>query len=142
MLNLHKFAFVAVFLTLIGGCSAGDVQLEGKIFDALGVSETFNNRPEPKVKARAPIVMPPDAKLPEPGKRVVAKHQDNQWPDDPDERARKKLADAELEQKKYCQGPGLNKSDPKYDAEKAANCGLLSKLLNNSLGRTEEKILP
>ena len=142
MLNLHKIIFVALLSFLLGGCAAGDVQFEGKIFDAVGVNDLMNKRPPGKVKARAPIVMPPDAKLPEPGKRVVAKHQDNQWPDDPDERARKKVADAELEQKKYCQGPGLNKSDPEYDAEKAANCGLLSKLLNNSLGRTEEKIQP
>ena len=142
MLNLHKFAFVAVFLILIGGCSAGDVQLEGKIFDALGVSDALNSRPEPKLKARAPIVMPPDAQLPEPGKRVVAKHQDHQWPDDPDERARKKIADAELERKKYCEGPGTNRYDPDYDIEKAAECGLLSKVINNTFGRAEEKTQP
>ncbi len=142
MLNLHKFALVAVFLTLMSGCSASDIQFEGKIFDAIGVADALSSRPEPKVKARAPIIMPPDAKLPEPGKRVVAKHDENQWPDDPDERARKKIADAELERKKYCEGPGLNESHPGYDAEKAVECGLLSKALNNSFGRSEEKIQP
>ena len=143
MQNLHKFAFVAVFLTLIGGCSAGDVQLEGKIFEAMGVSDVLNSRPEPKVKARAPIVMPPDAQLPEPGKRVVAKHQDHQWPDDPDIRARKKIADAELARRKYCEeGAGTNRADPEYDIEKAAHCGLLSKMLTNSFGRAEEKTQP
>ncbi len=142
MLNLHKIIFVALLSFLLGGCAAGDVQFEGKVFEAIGVNDMLSKRPPPKVKARAPIVMPPDAQLPEPGKRAVAKHQDTQWPDDPDERARRNVADAELAQKKYCQGPGLNKSDPKYDAQKAANCGLLSKILNNSLGRKEENIQP
>ncbi len=51
-------------------CSGGDgVELNGKIFDAIGLSgDPFAKKVEPKTQARAPLVLPPSAeKLPEPG---------------------------------------------------------------------------
>ena len=75
MLKFCKFSslFLPLILavTLLGGCGFGDVQFEGKVFDAVGLSGQQARREDPKVKARAPLVLPPDAKLPEPGKRAV-----------------------------------------------------------------------
>ena len=79
----------------LSACGAVDgVELNGKIFDALGVSTgSLGPRPEPKVERRSPIVLPPDAnRLPEPGSAPVATANANQnWPVD---REQKKVADA------------------------------------------------
>lgn len=67
-LQIAKFAFVAVAASLAGACSPGDVQLEGKVFDALGVSGNQASRETPKVAARSPLIVPPSLeRLPEPG---------------------------------------------------------------------------
>jgi hypothetical protein len=60
-------AAVAAMLTL-GGC--GGVQLEGKLFDMMGVSGSAldERKRDPKMAERAPLVVPPNTKrLPEPG---------------------------------------------------------------------------
>src|SRR5262245_856707 len=54
---------------LLGGCSDG-VQLEGKLFDWMGVSSSALEAKtrDPKMADRAPLVVPPNtARLPEPG---------------------------------------------------------------------------
>ncbi|MCV0368769.1 hypothetical protein [Filomicrobium sp.] len=48
------------------GCSPGDVQFEGKIFDAMGMNAP-TTRTTPKMESRSPLVVPPDlARLPDP----------------------------------------------------------------------------
>lgn len=50
----------------LAGCSPGDVQFEGKIFDAMGMNAPAN-RSTPKMESRSPLVVPPDlARLPDP----------------------------------------------------------------------------
>ncbi len=52
---------------VLAGCSAGDVELNGKLFELAGLTGT-GERSAPKVAERAPLVVPPDlARLPEPG---------------------------------------------------------------------------
>lgn len=94
-------ASVVVCSASLGGCGGLDgVELNGKIFDALGVGgDPFAKRPEPKTQARAPLVLPPDAsKLPEPGSQptagapIVTGAVDSAWPRDRDAI---KAADAE-----------------------------------------------
>ncbi len=67
-LKFARFACVALAASLAGGCSPGDVQLEGKVFDALGVSGNQARRDTPEVAARSPLIVPPSLeRLPEPG---------------------------------------------------------------------------
>ncbi len=65
-------ASVAVLLSaMLSGCGGVDgVELNGKIFDWMGVSEASKqaNAREPRVPQRAGLVMPPDVnRLPDPG---------------------------------------------------------------------------
>jgi len=68
--NLTLLSVVAVLSALsLGACSDG-VQLEGKLFDWMGVSSSSleGSRRDPKMADRAPLVVPPSVtRLPEPG---------------------------------------------------------------------------
>ncbi|MGD9667697.1 MAG: hypothetical protein AB7U75_01420 [Hyphomicrobiaceae bacterium] len=96
-------ALVAGFLA--AGCGTDDIELNGKIFDAMGVSGSQKSKgDDPKMAARTGIVVPPDTgSLPEPGSgRSVQSEADLAFIDDPD---RKKVIDkAELERRQaaYC----------------------------------------
>ena len=87
----------------LAGCSAGDVQLNGKVFEALG-SLTGASQPEGDVKvaARPGLVAPPPMQnLPQPGSQAVP---DGQMADIVDH-DRKKVADKsalEGKQAEYC----------------------------------------
>ena len=54
----------------VAGCSADDVQFNGGIFDAVGLSDSAranSSAGEPKLAARAPLIVPPTLdKLPQP----------------------------------------------------------------------------
>lgn len=65
------FAFSSVLGLALGlsGCGS-DTELNGKIFDLMGVSSAAQaaSKSEPKMAARTGLVLPPDAaRLPEPG---------------------------------------------------------------------------
>ena len=98
-------AGMAALLTL-GGCADG-VELNGKVFDLLGVSPAAMEaaRREPKLAERAPLVLPPNAnRLPEPGSGQTPAVNQASWPSDPDQR---KLAAAEERERlhqAYCRG--------------------------------------
>lgn len=129
---------LAAGLFVLGGCSAGDVQFEGKIFEAVGLNGQQARSADPKVKERAPLVLPPKADLPAPGKRVAA-GDDTLWPDDPDLARKRQISLAEKERQKYCTEVGRNEYDPAYDEDKAKQCStLLSKAFNNAFGRAPE----
>jgi hypothetical protein len=69
-LNLAASAAVAVTLTLMLGACGDGLQLEGKVFDWMGISGSALDakKREPKMVARAPLVVPPNVtRLPEPG---------------------------------------------------------------------------
>jgi len=92
---------------LLGGCADG-IELNGKVFDLLGVSPAAleASRREPKLAERAPLVMPPDAKrLPDPGSApATAATDQSNWPIDPEQR---KLAAAQERERlhlAYCRG--------------------------------------
>jgi hypothetical protein len=51
----------------LGGCVDG-VELNGKVFDWMGISAASQQKAEPKMEDRAPLVVPPSVtRLPEPG---------------------------------------------------------------------------
>jgi hypothetical protein len=89
----------------LSGCADG-VELNGKVFDFLGISPAAleASRREPKLAERAPLVMPPDAKrLPDPAATASVGEQAN-WPVDPEQ---KKLAAAQERERlhlAYCRG--------------------------------------
>lgn len=68
--STRVYAAVAVAAALgLSACGGVDgLQLEGKIFDWMGVSSASETAAEPKVAERAPLVIPPSvSRLPEPG---------------------------------------------------------------------------
>lgn len=89
--------------TAVSGCGFENVELNGAVFEAMGVSGPSKPTKEAKVAARPGIVLPPQLdRLPEPGATgstatAAAPPPTEAWPVDPDER---KVADAaELDRK-------------------------------------------
>lgn len=86
----------------VAGCSGDDIQFNGGIFDAVGLSDAGKTKGgDPKMAERAPLVVPPSLdRLPTPGEAAPSA----QIADikDPDEE--KKLSQAELQAKQdeYC----------------------------------------
>ena len=98
------YVVAAASALLVGGCGTDEIELNGKIFDALGVSGTGAKKEEPNLRARNGLVVPPStASLPPPGSgRDAASEADIAFINDPD---RKKVVDKiELarRQKEYC----------------------------------------
>lgn len=91
----------AAFAAMLAGCSAGDVELNGKVFDAMGLTAGKQSGKDPRMAARAPIVLPPSLeKLPQPGEPTETAA----IPQLTDEDEQKRLNKAELErqQAEYC----------------------------------------
>src|SRR5262245_22108446 len=88
----------------LSGCADG-VELNGKVFDWMGVSPAAqeSRRTEPKLADRAPLVMPPDVnRLPEPGSDKGAPQ--IAWPDDPEQRKVREAKERERLHLAYCSG--------------------------------------
>ncbi len=68
-----RAAVAAVAAMSVSACGVDGVELNGKIFDAVGLN-TGSVKSEPKLKDRAPLVVPPglEAGLPEPGSGKAA----------------------------------------------------------------------
>ena len=80
--RLPKGVVLAVPLCLAlgaGGCSMDDVQFNGGIFDAVGLSDSAKAKlrsSEPQIAERAPLVVPPSLeRLPAPGEQPQAQDQ-------------------------------------------------------------------
>lgn len=99
-----RFAFAAgVCCTLVvAGCAADDIELNGKIFDAVGLNNKAKVT-EPKMVARAPLVMPPNAeRVPEPGLPPEGQAADVAALVDPDATKQTNHAELERQQAEYC----------------------------------------
>lgn len=94
---------VAVCCALaLGGCAADEVELNGKIFDAMGLNAKSKTT-EPKLAARAPLVMPPNPeRVPEPGLPPEGQATDLAALQDPDTTAKTSRAELERQQAEYC----------------------------------------
>lgn len=101
---------VALALTAavaVGGCglSGSDVELNGGVFDLLGISASSPTRGgEPKMAPRAGIVLPPsDNRLPPPGAPAeTASIPDPAWPDDPDQKKVRTAEQRDRQQAEFC----------------------------------------
>jgi len=107
--RLPRGVILAVPLCLAlgaGGCSMEDVQFNGGIFDAMGLSDSAKAKlkhGEPQIAERAPLVVPPSLeRLPAPGEQPASQDQKLAAIQDPDEV--KKVSKEELERKQaeYC----------------------------------------
>jgi hypothetical protein len=116
--GLRAAAAAAAALTL-SACADG-VQLEGKIFDWMGVSGNAldNQKTEPKMADRAPLVVPPSVtRLPEPGMQQP-KESDLAALKDPDHRKKAAAAERERLHLAYCRGE-IQWKDKALDPTKA-----------------------
>jgi len=96
------------FSLLLSGCADG-IDLNGKVFDMMGISPSAAEarRFEPQVAERAPLVMPPSSdRLPQPGSGQVPVAQLSQqaWPDDPEVRKAREAKEREERHLAYCRG--------------------------------------
>lgn len=91
---------------LLFGCADG-VELNGKVFDMIGVSPAAQEarRTEPRLAERAPLVLPPDvSRLPEPGSDAAPAAAQVAWPDDPEQRRVREAQERERLHLAYCRG--------------------------------------
>lgn len=89
----------------VSGCAPGDVELQGKIFDAMGVAGTQQGGGRKvKLADRAPLVLPPDSShLPAPGETGSTDAPDALAAiDDPDRKKLRTKAEMEKQQAEYC----------------------------------------
>jgi len=91
---------------LVAGCADG-IDLNGKVFDWMGISPAAQEarRYEPKLADRAPLVMPPDvSRLPQPGSENVPEPTQTAWPDDPEQRKVREAQERQRLHEAYCRG--------------------------------------
>ena len=101
---LISLAMAALAAVAVGGCSMDDVELNGGVFDALGVGGNQPKSAEPKLAARTPLVVPPStASLPAPGAPPEALQADVTVAiDDPDRKIIVTEAEKQRQQAEYC----------------------------------------
>jgi len=86
----------------VSGCSMDDVQFNGGLFDAVGLSDSAraNKGAGPEVAARRPLVVPPSLdRLPQPGSEQAPEIAGIQ---DPDAAKVASKEDKERQQAEYC----------------------------------------
>jgi hypothetical protein len=138
VVQLGAIATLAVALTGCGGVDG--VELNGKIFDALGVStSSLGPRPEPKLEQRSPLVLPPDPnKLPEPGGGQAPAVADASWPKDRDQLKKASADEAQRKQEEYCRDGNWKEKAMKDEAAAQAggpygSCGSVFSVLSKTL---------
>jgi len=100
-----KLAAALGCVALLGGC--GGVELEGKVFDYMGVSGD-RQQADVRMSERPPLMVPPNLnKLPEPTENVSVAAARQDWPDDP-ERVQKRI----VEEKQAKQSEAAAAADP------------------------------
>jgi len=113
-----RVASMATVLAGLAGCGGFDgVQLDGKIFDAVGLNTGSVKSQEPKLAARQPLVVPPGLdSLPPPGSGRVEQPTlaDIQ---DPDSKKKNTQAELEKQQADYCR---VNYEDAKSRGDSTA----------------------
>jgi len=126
MLPLHPnrtvlaAAVLALSALALVGCDS--VSLEGKAFDWLGISGSAldENRRDPKMADRAPLVVPPSVtRLPEPGSGKAGSEAVAAL-NDPELKKQAAAKERERLHLAYCRGE-IQWKDKAYDPEKATN---------------------
>lgn len=127
-----KLVLAGLVAAALAGCSADDVQLNGKVFDALGVNTSSTSRDTPEIGPRSGLVIPPNlSSLPQPGSGqaaapAIAEIQDY------DAKRTTSRADLEKQQAEYCA--------KHYDMAKAMG-NQDAELVEGPMGRCQKSIL-
>jgi hypothetical protein len=102
--RLIRMTLAVISAVAIGGCSMDDVELNGGVFDSLGIGSNQPKSAEPKLAARTPLVVPPStASLPAPGAPPEAVQSDVTVAiDDPDRKIIVTEAEKQRQQDEYC----------------------------------------
>lgn len=131
-LKYMSISLLAVIAAAMGGCSADDVQLNGKVFDAMGMNTASTQRETPELRPRSGIVVPPNlSSLPEPG-TGKSEAPDIAEVQDYDAKRSKPREQLEKEQAEYCA--------KHYDMAKAMG-NQDAELVEGPLGRCQKSIL-
>lgn len=87
----------------LSACAPGDVELNGKIFDAMGVGTgSVQKSRNVQIPERQPLLLPPSLeKLPSP-EQANAAPQDGSFPVDPEKRSQLSQAELQRQQAEYC----------------------------------------
>ncbi len=98
-----KIGLCAVGALLLAGCGGIDgVQLNGKVFDAMGLNGASGPTGDPKMAVRQPLVVPPGLdSLPPPGSGKVDQPSLAEI-QDPDKKKQVSQAELEQQQAEYC----------------------------------------
>ncbi|MGI9422068.1 MAG: hypothetical protein ACR2PA_02665 [Hyphomicrobiaceae bacterium] len=118
------------------GCAGYDVDLQGGVFDALGVSSLGKKKVEPKMANRTGIVVPPTtASLPVPGSAPAGAAPPvgvagAQWPVDPEVERATKTAALKQQHEAFCE-----------KARRDYQLKVISELPEGPLGSCEQSIL-
>lgn len=117
-------ALAIPFALAVAGCSADDVELNGKIFDVVGLNGQKTKSGEPKIAARAPLVMPPNMeRIPEPGAPPEGQLAASEVASlqDPDKVKKTSHVELERQQAEYCKkNYELAKAHGDQNADQAA----------------------
>lgn len=101
--NCAVRAAVAVAVVALAGCGMDDIQLNGKIFDAVGINNTGSVKKEATLRERSPLVVPPGLdRLPEPGSEGRTEAAGIAEIKDYDASRQTTKADLERQQAAYC----------------------------------------
>jgi hypothetical protein len=144
--RIASAAVAAVAAVGLSACSTGDVELNGAVFDYLGVSSKSQGpKQQARLAPRAGIVVPPSSdKLPEPGSGVETASVADQWPVDPDERRVSSAVELERRHAAFCQdalwrAKAAGNNEPIKGPNGLCNPSILSTVgVNNSIGRPKE----
>ncbi len=134
MNRMRALLIASVFAcaSVLAGCSAGDVELNGSIFDTLGVGSKSANANTARVPERQGLVLPPNLeRLPEPGSGALAAQQGaDGMPVDPEQKRMANATQAQVKHNEYCE-KALQKARVMKDLSP----------VNGPLGRCDKSIL-
>ncbi len=125
-------ASVVTVAAALAGCSAGDVELNGSVFDTLGIGSKSANANTAKVPERQGLVLPPNLdRLPEPGSGALAAQSGTDaMPVDPEQKRMASATQTQVKHNEYCE-KALQKARVMKDLSP----------VNGPLGRCDKSIL-
>ncbi|MBX9588480.1 MAG: hypothetical protein K2X43_04190 [Hyphomonadaceae bacterium] len=135
--QMSAAAAVASSLALSACGGVDGIELNGKVFDWMGISAASQQRTEPKMADRAPLVVPPSVtRLPEPGSGQ-ASSEDVAALNDPELRKVAAAKERERLHQAYCRGEiqwkdkAFNSRDASANRSPYGPCGMFGGITGN-----------